>query len=91
MFAVTIKVTSFGGPQGGILAPAQIRINSASGPGGSVTGETDYSGEFHAKLAAGDYNLMVEYGSAVAAQQTIHVSKSSTNLFQVNVAPQGPN
>lgn len=56
-----------------------------------MTGETDYSGEFHAKLAAGDYNLMVEYGSAVAAQQTIHVSKSSTNLFQVNVAPQGPN
>lgn len=72
------------------MSPAQIRINSASGPGGSVTGETDYSGEFHTKLAAGDYNLMVEYGSSVAAQQTIHVSKASNNLFQVNVPPRGP-
>jgi hypothetical protein len=72
------------------VSPAQIRINSTAGQGGSVTGETDYSGEFHTKLAAGDYNLMVEYASSVAAQQTIHVSKTSNNLFQVNIPPRGP-
>jgi hypothetical protein len=85
-YAITIRAETFG--QGGV-SDVSVRISAASGPGSSVSGQTNYSGEFETKLPAGDYDISLEQGS-VSIRQSIHVDQSSNKLFLMNFPAPAP-